>query len=241
MKKWALGREKFWQFFSRKHLSVESLSEAKLKGLGTYARSAGRAEDGRYIYEVANGPFFALFNVGPYTFSPFKVAWPMGASKMRAAVLSQFSFEVNAVKTKSKCVIPATGTTSYVSFDNEDEAHYLCAALNSTPVDAYIRSFSSAGRGFGAPSVVSKFNIPGYSQSKALHRTMTRLSMESPKAAAKGRSEEVAAIGAEIDRAAAKLWGITDDELRAIQEALAETGSSKRAKKESEDSADDTD
>ena len=27
---------------------------------------------------------------------------------------------------------------------------------------------------------------------------------------------------AEIDRAAAKIWGITDDELRAIQDALAE-------------------
>ncbi|MGO9274303.1 MAG: N-6 DNA methylase [Terriglobia bacterium] len=97
MKEWALRREKFWQFFSRKHLSVEHLSEAKQKSLGTYVRSAGRAESGRYIYEIANGPFFALFNVGPYTFAPFKVAWPMGASRMRAAVLSQFSFDVTRI------------------------------------------------------------------------------------------------------------------------------------------------
>lgn len=36
-------------------------------------------------------------------------------------------------------------------------------------------------------------------------------------------------------------WGITDDELKAIQEALAETSKSKRAKNESADAADDAD
>ena len=35
--------------------------------------------------------------------------------------------------------------------------------------------------------------------------------------------------------AAAKLWGITDDELKAIQEALAEAGKSKRAAQDNED------
>ncbi len=111
----------------------------------------------------------------------------------------------------------------------------MCAALNSTLVDAYIRSFSSAGRGFGAPSVVSKFNIPEYSQSKTLHQTLSRLSIECHKAAANGSPEEVAAVEAKIDKAAAKLWGITDDELKGIQESLPETRKSKMAAEENEE------
>ena len=39
-------------------------------------------------------------------------------------------------------------------------------------------------------------------------------------------------LKARINNAAVKLWGITDDELKAIQEALAESGKSRRATKE---------
>jgi hypothetical protein len=54
--------------------------------------------------------------------------------------------------------------------------------------------------------------------------------------AREGDQGELAAIGQRLDKAAAKLWGITDDELKAIQEALAETGKSRRkAKEEDED------
>jgi len=213
----ALGRESFWQFFSRKHLSIKSLSTAEVKGLGKYVRSAGRAENGHYIYEVADGPFYALFNVGPYSFARYKVAWPMGASRMRAAVLTGFSFDVQGGKTTSKCVIPATGTTSYVSFDDENEANYLCAILNSSLVDAYISSFSSAGRGFGAPSVVSKFNIPDYDRGLVLHRALSDLSKECQVATLRNEGDAVTALEAKIDEATSNLWGITIDELMAIQ------------------------
>jgi len=37
-----------------------------------------------------------------------------------------------------------------------------------------------------------------------------------------GDTDTVVALEAEIDRDAARLWGITDDELKAIQDALRE-------------------
>jgi hypothetical protein len=235
MREWALGREKFWQFFSRKHLSVKSLSAAEVKSLGNYVRSAGRAENGHYIYEVADGPFYSLFNVGPYSFAPYKVAWPMGASRMRAAVLTEFSFEVQGGKTTSRCVIPATGTTSYVSFDDEDEANYLCAVLNSSLVDAYISSFSSAGRGFGAPSVVSKFNIPDYDKGSALHRALSDLSKKCHAAAFRNDADVVMTLEAEIDERASKLWSISNDELKAIQGVFKEAKRERRRSVRQED------
>ena len=46
-----------------------------------------------------------------------------------------------------KDVIP-TDTSSLIPFKSEAEAHYVCAILNSTLVRFYVRSYSSAGRGF---------------------------------------------------------------------------------------------
>jgi len=56
-----------------------------------------------------------------------------------------------------------------------------------------------------------------------------------PAAAASGGMEQVSAREAEINKVAAKLWGITDDELKVIQEVLTETDKSKRAGKEDEE------
>ncbi len=51
----------------------------------------------------------------------------------------------------------------------------------------------------------------------------------------KDKEADVRPLEAEVDKAAAKLWGITDDELKGIQEALAETSKSKRAEQEDEE------
>jgi hypothetical protein len=44
----------------------------------------------------------------------------------------------------------------------------------------------------------------------------------------------VSALETEVDKAAAKLWGITDHELKAIQLALGETGKTRHALGEDE-------
>ena len=54
-------------------------------------------------------------------------------------------------------------------------------------------------------------------------------------AAAKGDFRGLGRVEAQIDRAAATVWGLTGDELKAIEEALAETGKSKRPAKEDEE------
>jgi hypothetical protein len=68
-----------------------------------------------------------------------------------------------------KDVIP-TDTTSLIPFKSEAEAHYVCAILNSALVRFCVRSYSSAGRGFGAPSVVKHFGIPKYEKGNEGHR-----------------------------------------------------------------------
>ena len=55
-----------------------------------------------------------------------------------------------------------------------------------------------------------------------MHMHVCSLAEKCHKAATEEDSDTVAELEAEIDLAAAKVWGITDDELRAIQDALAE-------------------
>ena len=51
-----------------------------------------------------------------------------------------------------KKVIP-TDTTAYMPFNNEDEAYFFCAFLNSEIIDQSVKAFSSEGRGFCAPQL----------------------------------------------------------------------------------------
>jgi hypothetical protein len=89
--------------------------------------------------------------------------------------------------------------------------------------------------------VLEHIAVPRYSESQRPHQRLADLSVRCHAAVAKGDLESVSALEADIDRAAAQLWGITDSELKAIQEALAEGGKSRRATKEQPDSAADTD
>jgi hypothetical protein len=58
----------------------------------------------------------------------------------------------------------------------KSEAHYLCAIINSSPVREFIRSYSSAGRGFGAPSVMNHLGINRFDPHDSLHHELAKIS-----------------------------------------------------------------
>ncbi len=114
--------------------------------------------------------FYAMFGIGSYTVARYKVIWKRMAGDIVAAVIAQHRTPFGY-----KTVIP-TDTTSLFATDKEAEAHYLCAVINSTPVREFIRSYSSAGRGFGAPSVMSHVGIPKFDPQNELHKKLAEVS-----------------------------------------------------------------
>ena len=56
------------------------------------------------------------------------------------------------------------------------------------------------------------------------HHQLAALSQQAHEATAAGDAARVQEIEAEIDQLAAKLWGLTEEELREIQESLEELG-----------------
>ncbi len=115
--------------------------------------------------------------------------------------------------------IVATDTTSLISFDNPEEAHYVCALLNSRAVRGYIRSFSSAGRGFGSPSVIEHVAIPKFESADSNHVELGKWSIKAHRLVAEDGANEkaLAEILASIDNIAKEIWNLRDEELSQLQ------------------------
>jgi hypothetical protein len=97
--------------------------EEVLRKRAAFKRYFTRKDKNNRIVET--GPFYSMFNVGPYTFAPWKVVWlGFGATEMKAAVVGSVG---------GKSVMTNQAMHPFVSLDKEDEAHYLCACLNSSP------------------------------------------------------------------------------------------------------------
>jgi hypothetical protein len=157
------------------------------------------------FYAGKNAPFYSQFNISESTFSKFKVVWKRMTNDLVAAVVSQVKTPIGW-----KTVIPLD-TTAFIPTDNESEAHYLCAIINSRPVRDFIKSFSSAGRGFGTPSVMEYIGIPKYDPSNDLHTKLAGNSKECHRLKAEGKKEEIKKLENENDELVKKLFGITSE------------------------------
>jgi len=195
-----LKKEKFWKYYSKTVMTSKKLTSTEEAKLGKYTRYNG-VRRGKHVYQVTSSPFYTMFNVITETMSPWKVVWPMGASDMRAAVVSS-----KQVGGQLKPVIPATGTMTYVPLEQEDEAHFLCAVLNSKSVGEYIGSFSSAGRGFGAPSILTHVRIPRFNPDNHLHLRLSNLSKSAHSKAKANLTTDVQSIENQVDIAVKELF-----------------------------------
>jgi len=157
----------------------------------------------------AGREFYILGNTNADNFSPFKVLWGgQVATRLHAAVVT--------CDATGRPVL-ADQTAYYVPCQRGEEAFYLCALLNSAPVRAYYGALAYL---HASANFLRRVGVPPFDDSR--HGLLAELSQQAHAAAANGDLDTVAALETEIDKAAAKLWGITDDELAAIQDALAE-------------------
>jgi len=164
---------------------------------------------------VETGPFYSTFNVGDYTFAPWKVVWTRIGNKVEAAVAS-----AEQIPQETLTLLPT---------NSEEEAHYACAVVNAMPFQFAAYAYSQAGgKSFGSPHLLQNICIPRYDPANAVHRRLAELSREAhglaPAAYASDQAARAALRRVEgaVDQAAAALWGLTEAELRDIRRNLAE-------------------
>jgi methylase of polypeptide subunit release factors len=144
--------------------------------------------------------FYAMFGIGSYTVAPYKVIWKRMSNDITAAVISEYKTVYGYKK-----VIP-TDTTALIACQKESEAHFICAILNSLIVRQFIKSYSSAGRGFGAPSVMNHLAIPQYDEKKKLHTDLVDLSKRLHSFKGKGDESEIMGLEKNVELLTEKLF-----------------------------------
>jgi SAM-dependent methyltransferase len=145
--------------------------------------------------------FYAMYGIGPYTMTRHKVVWQRFATDMQAAVVGP----ADHPDLGRKPVIP-TDTTAMVPARSPSEAHYLCGVLNAPATRRFIRSFSAAGRGFGAPSILRQVRVPAFDRGSSLHQRIAALSRQAHRAAALGQATDFPVLERRLDRAVCRLF-----------------------------------
>jgi predicted RNA methylase len=159
----------------------------------------GRAAYRRYQSRAA---FYSMYDVGPYTLAPFKVVWRRMDRRIHAAVVEA----VEDPRLGRRPMVPQE-TCVLVAIESADEAHYLCAMMNSSLVGFLVTSHSvRGGKSFGSPGMFDFLRIRQYDPGHAIHRELAEASRNAHCLKASG--SDVASIQDHIDRLAVQLLGV---------------------------------
>lgn len=179
-------------------------------------RGTLRGRSGYRRYFKPSDPFYSMYNVGPYTMQPIKVFWRQFIPRLEMALC----LPVDDPNLGRK--VPLTQhVVTICSFQSIEEALFFSACGNSSPA-ILLHSVSSTGKSFGQPLILRTVGIPRFNPKDPIHKTLADLSGRCHTAKENNRTEEIPDIEREIDNTAANIWGLTDAELQAIQEALTE-------------------
>lgn len=111
---------------------------------------------------LPDDPFYSCWNVGAYTFSPYKVCWAEISGGFRACIITGLD---------GKPVVP-DHKIYFVPLDDEEEAKYLCGYLNATIVEELILGYVETTQ-IGT-HITDYVRIPKYLSGDENHRGLAR-------------------------------------------------------------------
>ena len=119
---------------------------------------------------MVNAPYYAVYNVGEYTFAPFKVIWAEQSGSFCAAVATSVK-----VPLLGKRPYVPDHKISFVDFEEEDEAYFLCGLLTSSLVKKFVESHNIS---IQVGDIFKHMNLPAFDAKKAVHKRLAELAKE---------------------------------------------------------------
>jgi hypothetical protein len=120
-----------------------------------------------YRRQMKGAPFYGVYNVGDYTFQPWKVVWPEMSTRFYAAVAGS-------------SMVPVVGSRPYVpdhkvyfaGFNSKEPAHFLCGLLNTPMVREWVESHTVS---IQMGDVFKHMNLPEYDAMDTSHIALSAL------------------------------------------------------------------
>lgn len=144
-------------------LDAEDVVENKLLKTYDYFKKYKTLLLGRSTYKqrLSNYAFYHIYNVGSYSFSPYKVIWAEQSGRFSSVVVSNTD-------------VPLIGNRPYVpdhkiyfvDMYNESEAYYLCGLLNAPIVREYVESHTIS---IQVSNIFKHMNLPKFDHGSPKH------------------------------------------------------------------------
>ena len=159
-------------------------------------------------FDPTQNEFYGLYNIGKYSYSPYKVLWREQSSFLTAAVAGTIGGKP-AIPDHKLMMLPCK---------TMGEAYYLCACINSKPTAFIVKSYSID---ISISTHILKYiNIPLYDRANHIHQELSRISEECHKKVA--ADINISDIEDHIDELVKELWGLSKEELKDIKDCLEE-------------------
>jgi type II restriction/modification system DNA methylase subunit YeeA len=197
----------------------------------SYLVDSRRELEDRSIHKLwgRGNPFYAVYDIGTYTFAPYKVVWKRIAGAITGKAVSFACAVVEPID--GKPVIPDDGTI-LVEAETPDEAYYIAGVLNSIIARSIIASYTYELR--QETHIIDVIKVPRFDPDNKLHRRIAELSKRAHELArciyASSKPSYCAGINAEdelrkvedeVDKAVAELYGISESELKGFRRLMA--------------------
>lgn len=128
-----------------------------------------------YKGRMKNAPFYAVYNVGGYTFAPWKVVWAEqpGTKQFPVAVVEEDSVPLIG----NRPIVP-DHKIFFVDFYEPDPAFYLCGMLTSSIVQTLIQSHHIM---IQVGNIFKHMNIPPFDIKNDMHVKLVQLTRQAHK------------------------------------------------------------
>ena len=233
VKKWYIIGEYGWIIVPHDPTTGKPIQENKMKieFSKTYKYLVNFKNDleERAIHKLwgKKNPFYSVYDIGNYSFYPYKVVWKRIAGAITGKAVSFASVTLGPVSSDVLGEKPLIIDNSLIllPFNNKEEAYYVSGLLNSSILLLAIASYTYELR--QETHITQYIKIPKFNPKNPLHKKLSQLSQKAHEIAKKiyeenreDLKEDLKKIEEEIDKTVAELYGITDEELKEIRKCL---------------------
>ncbi|MHB1102692.1 MAG: Eco57I restriction-modification methylase domain-containing protein [Devosia sp.] len=118
---------------------------------------------------MPSAPYYAVYNVGSYTFAPYKVVWAEQSGNFSSAVATCAEVPLGGMR-----VFVPDHKLFFVEFSKQEPAYFLCGLLNSSMVKEFVESHNIS---IQMGDIFKHMSLPQFDAGNASHLRLSSRSL----------------------------------------------------------------